>query len=248
MRRGCVLAAIVCALLIGRGSGCHAQSPYELDVGRELLLVGGGVGSNIASFLVPVDPDRLFQQAISRPITSIPAIDRSAARKWSPRAHKASNYLFVGALTASFTGSALVYPKEPGVPLTIVGESFLISSGLTGVVKALVQRPRPYVYNDDVPDHIRHERDAFLSFWSGHAANTAALSISSAMLIDRAEVDRTVRACAWVGAIALPALMAWLRVRAGRHFPTDVLAGCLVGGLTGLLVPYIHRPNSQSQP
>jgi membrane-associated phospholipid phosphatase len=30
-------------------------------------------------------------------------------------------------------------------------------------------------------------------------------------------------------------------MRAGKHFPTDVLTGVLVGGAVGTLVPYLHR-------
>jgi membrane-associated phospholipid phosphatase len=36
-------------------------------------------------------------------------------------------------------------------------------------------------------------------------------------------------------------MMGWLRVRGGRHFPTDVLAGLLVGGTVGWLVPHLHQ-------
>ena len=32
-----------------------------------------------------------------------------------------------------------------------------------------------------------------------------------------------------------------LRVAAGRHFPTDVLAGAALGSLIGWLIPTVHR-------
>ena len=31
------------------------------------------------------------------------------------------------------------------------------------------------------------------------------------------------------------------RVRAGQHFPTDVIMGALVGAGIGVLVPHLHR-------
>ena len=33
----------------------------------------------------------------------------------------------------------------------------------------------------------------------------------------------------------------WLRVRAGRHYPTDVLAGAALGTFIGWLVPRLHE-------
>ena len=40
---------------------------------------------------------------------------------------------------------------------------------------------------------------------------------------------------------ALTAFVSVERVRAGAHFPTDVLAGSLAGAATGVLVPHLHR-------
>ena len=31
------------------------------------------------------------------------------------------------------------------------------------------------------------------------------------------------------------------RVRAGEHFPTDVMAGVFAGAMIGVLVPHLHR-------
>jgi membrane-associated phospholipid phosphatase len=47
----------------------------------------------------------------------------------------------------------------------------------------------------------------------------------------------------WVrgGSLALAAVTGWLRVRAGRHYPTDVLAGAALGSLIGWLVPRLHE-------
>jgi len=36
-------------------------------------------------------------------------------------------------------------------------------------------------------------------------------------------------------------LTGFLRVRAGEHFPTDVILGGLVGTASGILVPYFHK-------
>ena len=207
--------------------------------------MGAGLALNAGAFLLPDRSDELFERHRHTDRTNIPAFDRVAAFNWSPKAHRTSNIVFYSTMALSLAGPALAYANDqPGVPMALVAESFLLSAGLTGMTKTLVHRPRPYVFNPDVPEELRREREAYLSFWSGHAANTSALCISSAMLIDRSQADAGVRAAVWAGAVTVPLVMSWLRVRAGRHFPSDVLVGCLAGAVTGFVVPYFHRPEN----
>ena len=129
------------------------------------------------------------------------------------------------------------------MPVAMAGESVLISSGLTDLVKELVHRPRPFVFNPDAPDAMKQESEAYVSFWSGHTANTAALTFTCANILQRSDVSPTTRTIGWIGAALIPAVVGYLRVEAGRHFPTDVLMGYAVGALVGFAVPYFHRPD-----
>lgn len=36
----------------------------------------------------------------------------------------------------------------------------------------------------------------------------------------------------------------YLRVRAGKHFPTDAITGFIAGGLVVVLAPHFHRPKN----
>ncbi|MBK8341679.1 MAG: phosphatase PAP2 family protein [Flavobacteriales bacterium] len=207
--------------------------------------MGAGLALNATSLLIDVPAEKLWERHRQVDRSALNAFDRNAAFHWSLQAHRISNVVFYSTMAVSLAGPALVYREdEPLVPMALVGESFLLSAGLTGIAKVLVHRPRPYVFNPDVPEELRREREAYLSFWSGHAANTSALCISSAMLIDRSRADAGVRAAVWAGAVAVPLVMSWLRVRAGKHFPSDVLVGCLAGAVTGFVVPYFHRPEN----
>ncbi|MBK9273016.1 MAG: phosphatase PAP2 family protein [Flavobacteriales bacterium] len=247
VRPGAMLRAVLlAAVLVATPPVARAQRAHTLDPGREAAFVGAGLLLNGTALLLPADTAGLWARHSVRDRATLPAFDRGAAFRWSPPAHNASNLLFGSALVLSVVGPVLAYADDgPGVPAAIVGESFLLSAGLTSVVKAVTHRPRPLVFNPDAPMHERRERDAFRSFWSGHAANTAALTVSAAMLVDRADVDPAMRTATWAGAVAVPVLMGWLRVRAGKHFPTDVLAGCLAGAVVGWAVPYFHRPENQ---
>jgi membrane-associated phospholipid phosphatase len=45
----------------------------------------------------------------------------------------------------------------------------------------------------------------------------------------------------WTFAAAVPFATAYLRVSAGKHFPTDVMTGYAVGAAIGWLVPHLHK-------
>lgn len=232
MRSLAIIGGLICSLL-------SAQVPHTLRTGRELGLLGAGVVLHGAAAVQAMGthagplPDRAL----------VPPIDRVALDRWDVHAHRASNVLVAATAAGALTSGVLVQRGErPLVPAVITLETVLLTSGLTNIVKEWVARPRPYAYGDQAPEHLRSSDEARLSFWSGHTANTAALAFSTAAMIDRSDASPEARALAWVGAGVLPATVGLLRVKAGRHFPTDVLVGCAVGAAIGLLVPALHDP------
>lgn len=178
-------------------------------------------------------------------LPSVPAFDRIATRQWSISAHRSSNVLF-GVVTAASLATAIAaqHGEQPLAPAVIIMESGLLASGLTNTVKELVRRPRPYVYNADVPNDLHHPDEDAVSFWSGHTANMAAITFTTASLVQHSDASPGLQTMTWIGAAVAPAAMGYLRVRAGRHFPTDVLTGYLVGAVVGIAVPYFHRSSA----
>jgi undecaprenyl-diphosphatase len=89
--------------------------------------------------------------------------------------------------------------------------------------------------------------DATLSFFSGHAATTAAL-FTTATYLAFARSPGTIRP--WL-TLALGATVTALtdvgRVQAGKHFPTDVIAGSLAGIGVGIIVPHLHRSDATTR-
>ena len=47
----------------------------------------------------------------------------------------------------------------------------------------------------------------------------------------------------WAGSLTAATAAASLRVAAGKHFPSDVLAGAAMGSLIGLGFAQLHRPD-----
>jgi undecaprenyl-diphosphatase len=130
-------------------------------------------------------------------------------------------------------------------------EALSFTVAMTNVVKMAVRRPRPIAYIEanahKGEDYANTSTDSALSFFSGHAAITATIS-ATATYLAFARSPHTARP--WVTLLAGVGLTTFVsveRVRAGQHFPTDVIAGSIAGAGIGLVVPHLHRTDEIKQ-
>ena len=105
---------------------------------------------------------------------------------------------------------------------------------LNGALKQLFQRPRP-----DIVPHLREVMT--MSFPSGHALQSAVVYLTlGALSMHIAKRRLTKLYCMTVGAMAT-VLVGASRVYLGVHYPTDVLAGWLIGLSWALLCLMVER-------
>ena len=110
------------------------------------------------------------------------------------------------------------------VDIAVLATSIAGAQLVSGVIKHLVQRPRP--------DLVSHEAAIYsASFPSGHTLMATVVYITFALLLAADFADRRVReyllASAWLVAFAVGAS----RIYLGVHWPSDVLAGWSLGAL-----------------
>ena len=106
------------------------------------------------------------------------------------------------------------------------------------IVKPIVDRPRPFTGQVVDARVIQTPRPTTASFPSGHSATAMVGAVSLARVWPQAR---------WVLAI-LGALIAYSRIYVGVHYPTDVVAGLLLGAACVWLVLAGRHPSTWSRP
>lgn len=138
------------------------------------------------------------------------------------------------------------------VDLVLYAETLALTQATTNLVKLAVRRPRPAAYreaeaNRDDPDYSNTETDSALSFFSGHASTTASIGATATYLAFARSPSSWRPWATLMGALGLTTFVSVERVRAGAHFPTDVIAGAIAGAGIGILVPHLHRTEDIKQ-
>ncbi|RMG19530.1 MAG: phosphatase PAP2 family protein [Deltaproteobacteria bacterium] len=228
---------------------------------------GAGATRKKPAFLVPLRPTLAWRAPIDLPVTlgagalfaglSMGAerqavqsgvapqagpggIDRLAVLELREEFLLPSDLVLLTGVGLGVAASAVDGWWDDGAPwarLLLFAEALAVNGALTELAKYAVRRPRPYTYRERLG-----VVDDDLSFFSGHTSNVAAATFFAARSIDvSGEVSAPLRVALYGGAGLLTLAVAALRVAAGKHWPSDVLTGAVVGGSVGFLVPELHR-------
>lgn len=232
---------IICFIFILES--VQSQSPYHLNWKRELSYTGSGAlvmgagryfKSNVKSLSV-TDLNRMNRKYVL-------GFDRSATFQSSAVCADWSDRFLLGsfALPTLFLANKTTR-GDFGKIAVMYGEVFLFTSGLTYLSKGLVQRPRPYVYNETFDDGSKLSQSARFSFFSGHTAETAANCFFVAKVFADYFPDSKWKPVVWGVAATIPAATGYFRYAAGKHYPSDILVGYAVGAFVGVMIPQWHK-------
>ena len=170
--------------------------------------------------------------------------DEPVKRNFSASAARASDVLVTSAVLMPFALElGRGFGPDERTDTLMLGESLALSVAVNTATKHLVRRARPYTHNADprVEAYARREGgDARLSFYSGHASTAFAAAVAGGSLFAHASNDTAARTAVWGTGLALAGATSALRVRAGKHFTSDVVVGALVGAAIGWAVPAVQ--------
>lgn len=169
---------------------------------------------------------------------TLPGVDRWGLRPLSPTAGRASDLVLTGvAGFAVFAGRRDMPSAQWRGNLAVFANTATWTAATTEWLKVVVRRKRPVLYTGDAAAAAT-DPDNQQSLPSSHTAFAFAAAASYAVIARRQHLPHRTRNTLLLfgGAVGVGAL----RVAAGKHFPTDVLAGAALGSAIGWVVPTIH--------
>ncbi|MFD1470527.1 phosphatase PAP2 family protein [Hymenobacter caeli] len=172
----------------------------------------------------------------------VPRIDRFSAGYYSARAQTTSDYLCYGSLLVA-PGLLALNPAARGrcgQVAALYVETLLATDAIFTTSVGNVARYRPYLYGPEGGDD-RTGKIATNSFFSGHTAHTATATFFAAKVFHDFNPGSRAQPYVWGAAAAVPVVVAYFRIEAGKHFLTDNLLGYAVGATTGVVVPQLHK-------
>ncbi|TDN38811.1 phosphatase PAP2 family protein [Hymenobacter sp. UV11] len=242
------LAVPVLAGLLGLGPAMaalaqQAPSPYQTRFVLEAPITLGLAGLS-ATGLYLVQHKRVAPAAELAALdrARVPGLDRFSAGTYSARAQATSDALCYSTLVlvpALLAFDAPVHGRY-GQVAGLYLETMATTAAIFTLTVGTVYRYRPYLYGA-AGGSRRSGAVAANSFFGGHVAHTATATFFAAQIFHDFNPGSRVQPYVWGAAAAVPVVVAYFRIKAGKHFLTDNLVGYAVGATVGVLVPRLHR-------
>ncbi len=203
---------------------------------------------NSGTLLAETRENALNPSALNR--NDIPAIDRWAIGFYSPQLSSLSSvvagveFLMPAAVNLWDT----YHGRQPWqgilVDAVILQEALMLSSSLSSYSKSIPMHATPLSYDSHVPESVKSVPQNASSFFSNHTTSAFTTAVFSAYTFQLRYPDKKLVPWMWSGSLALATGVGSMRVLAGKHFPSDVVAGAAVGALCGYVVPKLHSRRS----
>lgn len=194
-----------------------------------------------------------------RSISELLPWDRPLAGRYSEPADKASKWAAaLGVAPLALAGYSYGVGDASGQDAAgftlMFAQALALQSGINLMVRSMEFWPRPYVYAKDgygsgsrksVERAEKADAEAYGSFYSGHASAAFTVAVFTGEWFSEMYPQSPFRGVVWAGALSAAALEGVLRIAAGKHYPTDVVVGALVGTGVSLAVIEIHKKRDE---
>ena len=233
---------------------------FTIDPVTDGVLIGGG--GSLAGLLSLILSTGEIVPTLPGPTSTLLSIDRLAVTQHiDPHAATYSDITLWTAVGFAVLDPFLSASRDGWdaalVDAVMYAETISLTEALTDLTKIAVRRPRPIDYvtcpygvkSTATAPACTGNTDLQLSFFSGHAATVASIGATATYLaFERGGVRSPRGWITLVTSIGMSTFVSIERVRAGEHFPTDVIAGVFAGAMVGVLVPHLHRHIQEAPP
>ncbi|MEK7704839.1 MAG: phosphatase PAP2 family protein [Myxococcota bacterium] len=234
------------------------SSPYEVSWGEDAAATAAAL--SVSALLEAAVKPSLGQAPDCRHVVDghcdaadLNAIDRTVVGNHSSAWGRVSDVGEISGIAVPLLAAAIDsyrhdgprWSREAMADTLVIAESLAVANLATTALKMAVRRPRPSQYG---PDEASPSVERSVSFPSGHTTAAAAGSVAYAMTFALRYPESSSRFAVFAAAAALTAMTGYGRVGAGMHFYSDVVAGAIIGGAIGYLVPRWHRTRTPASP
>jgi membrane-associated phospholipid phosphatase len=175
--------------------------------------------------------------------SDINGFDRWAVRTYSSSLDKLSYIPFYASIPIPFVVMLVDEDMRKDFwKITFLYWETMSVTGLFGTGGTyLVDRFRPYAYDINTPLEKRSGKNALNSFYAGHVEIAATPAFFIAKVYSDYHPESKAKWAFYSFAAASTAAMAYMRLEAGMHFPSDLLLGISMGVAAGVLIPHFHK-------
>ena len=225
------------------------NSPYKTSFKKDGPVIIAGVGlTALGVVLIKDKRDLTMEELNNKTRDKVPFFDRGNVGYYSKKADKDSYVPFHLAFGAPALG--LLFNKNErdrfGQIIVLYTETMAITGALFTIAAGAIQRSRPFVYGTEVPLEQRLSGNNQRSFYAGHTAATAAATFFTAKVFQDFNPHSPLRPFIWAAAAGVPAVVGYLRYKAGMHFLSDNILGYILGAGAGILIPQWHKIKNQN--
>ncbi|HLN20313.1 MAG TPA: phosphatase PAP2 family protein [Bacteroidales bacterium] len=140
------------------------------------------------------------------------------------------SYIIIGSNLSMGAAGFIRHDNEMKHNALDMAISSIVTAGITQALKYSIERDRPFV---KYPDISLKTKAGDPSFPSGHTS--AVFSAATSVSLSYPEWYIIVPSYTWAG------LVGYSRMRLGAHYPSDVLAGALIGTGTAWLTHHVTK-------
>ncbi len=225
------------ALLVALGPVAAASAQLSVNLVGDGTSLAGAVALAAISTRMPSSTAE-----VNLDIAQVNGFDRLAAFPYSRGVDRAADVTLYTGMALPLALALLMPGDQAGaagvIYLEVIGEAFFAKNA----GKYLFPRPRPYLYFPSASGSGPADpTERYDSFPSGHATMACAAAACGVVVAALELPPGSPWLLPFVATeTGLAVVTASLRVAAGMHFMSDVLAGAALGTLIGVAVPLAH--------